>query len=231
LAFVDDDVIVEPAWLRNLTAPLQDCRWAGCGGRILPMPGFVPPRWLPNSMYGVLCAQFDLGNDERELDQPPYGTNMAFQKRMFTKYGDFRVDLGPSPDSEIRAEDSEFCHRLTAGGGRLRYVPSAVVYHEVHENRVRKEFFLAWWFDYGRAQIRESGIRPDILGIPRPFLSIPNNIFRFLPARTVRWLTASNPQRRFTCKCMVWLTAGLIVETWRRSFGLSRQNKASEKTK
>src|SRR5208283_4613883 len=34
LAFVDDDVRVEPAWLANLTAPLCDGSWVGAGGRI-----------------------------------------------------------------------------------------------------------------------------------------------------------------------------------------------------
>jgi glucosyl-dolichyl phosphate glucuronosyltransferase len=30
LAFTDDDVIVEPAWLSSLTAPLRDAQWSGC---------------------------------------------------------------------------------------------------------------------------------------------------------------------------------------------------------
>ena len=36
LAFVDDDVFVEPTWLQNLTADLYSGEWAGAGGRILP---------------------------------------------------------------------------------------------------------------------------------------------------------------------------------------------------
>jgi len=32
LAFMDDDVTVEPTWLENLIAPLQDSQWAGSGG-------------------------------------------------------------------------------------------------------------------------------------------------------------------------------------------------------
>src|SRR5690348_15508289 len=43
LAFVDDDVTVEPTWLHNLTAELHDGKWAGAGGRILPPEGFKPP--------------------------------------------------------------------------------------------------------------------------------------------------------------------------------------------
>ena len=47
LAFTDDDVTVEPSWLRNLTAPLGVPGWAGIGGRTLPASSFSPPLWLP----------------------------------------------------------------------------------------------------------------------------------------------------------------------------------------
>src|ERR1700756_1020921 len=35
LAFMDDDVIVAPTWLQNLTAALDSGEWLGVGGRIL----------------------------------------------------------------------------------------------------------------------------------------------------------------------------------------------------
>jgi glycosyltransferase involved in cell wall biosynthesis len=216
LVFVDDDVIAEPTWLRDLTTPFQEPKCSGAGGRILPEPGFSPPRWLaldgPNGMAGIFCAQFDLGDRSQVLDLPPYGTNMAFRREMFEKHGYFRTDLGPRPGSDIRNEDTEFGWRLIRAGERLVYVPSAVVYHEVPKNRIKKEYFLKWWFAFGRARIREAGIRPDILGIRRHYFSIPNNMVRVLVPRVIRWWTSVNPQQRFYCKCMVWSVAGRIVE-------------------
>ena len=47
LAFMDDDVFVDPMWLQNLTANLHNGAWAGSGGRILPQWNCPPPRWLP----------------------------------------------------------------------------------------------------------------------------------------------------------------------------------------
>src|SRR5579862_6393542 len=47
LAFTDDDVTVEPTWLHNLTASLQDSTWAGSAGRTLPERSFSPPAWIP----------------------------------------------------------------------------------------------------------------------------------------------------------------------------------------
>ena len=124
LAFMDDDVIVEPTWLRNLTGALQDGEWVGVGGRILPEKSFTPPPWLalngPFNMGGVL-ALFELGEKPGKLEVPPFGTNMAFHKKLFQKYGDFRTDLGPTPGSEIRNEDTEFGFRVLEAGVRLRY--------------------------------------------------------------------------------------------------------------
>ncbi len=97
IAFLDDDVIAEPTWLQNLTASLRDGRWAGAGGRILPTMDFEPPHWLTlggEMDLGGTLALFDLGEVSCELKRAPFGTNMAFRKNMFEKYGIFRVDLG-----------------------------------------------------------------------------------------------------------------------------------------
>ena len=156
LAFTDDDVAVEPTWLQNLTAALCSGEWVGSGGRVLTERNFSLPRWLTLEERYALAplAMFDLGLDAGPLSEPPFGNNMAFQKKMFNKYGCFRTDLGPQPGSEIRSEDTEFGGRLLAAGERLRYEPSAVVYHSVPENRLQKKYFLAWWFDKARADLR-----------------------------------------------------------------------------
>ena len=56
LAFLDDDVTVEPTWLGILAAPLNGNEWAGTGGRTLLERPFSPPSWLavdgPFSMGG-----------------------------------------------------------------------------------------------------------------------------------------------------------------------------------
>ena len=228
LAFVDDDVVVEPTWLRNLTATLMTDEWAGAGGRILPQQSFSPPRWLalhgPYDMGGVLVF-FDRGEEPREFDWVPYGTNMAFRKVMFEKYGSFRSDLGPKPGSQIRGEDTEFGRRLWAHGERLWYEPSAVVYHEVPERRLRKRYFLEWWFAFGRAIVREWGRGPDILRIPRPYFSILKILMSRMPLAAARWMFALQPQRRFFFKAELWRIAGEVAEF----FSLARSSNEASK--
>jgi len=235
LAFVDDDVEVEPDWLVNLTSVLSDGKWAGAGGRILPPPDFSPPRWLalkgPYNMGGVLCAQFDLGDTPAELNEPPYGTNMAFRKEIFDQYGGFRTDLGPRPGSELRNEDTEFGRRIFAGGERLWYVPSAVVYHSVPKERVHKRFFLHWWFAYGRAHKREETLSTaKIWGVPRYYLTLPSIALRVFLPQVSRWLIARDPHKRFRLQCTAWITLGTMAEIWSQVLrGQSAPSKSSLK--
>jgi glucosyl-dolichyl phosphate glucuronosyltransferase len=222
LAFMDDDVEVEPNWLENLTAPLRDGRFAGSGGRVLPNWPTSLPSWLAPEGWSALgpLAAFDQGSDQHPLTDPPVGTNMAFEKTMFEKYGNFRTDLGPCPGSEIRNEDSEFGRRLLSAGERLCYEPSAVVHHFVAPERLHPEYFLVWWFDKARSDIRESGIPRDT-----PWLigGVPLSCFRRLARWTLQWMSTFDSRRRFECKLKVWVNAGLIVECFRLRRGITEK--------
>ncbi len=226
LAFMDDDVRVDASWLTNLTAPLAGTEWAGVGGRTLLAKPFTPPKWMPGqgqeSLLGILGAVFDLGPAQGELNQAPYGANMAFRRVMFEKYGLFRTDLGPSPDPDVPrpCEDTEFGRRLMAAGERLYYEPSAVVYHPILENRIRRSYFLSWHFDYGRAMVREWVSGPTIFGIPRRCFTFLKLVGVCLPWEASRWFVTIDPRRRFWRRCWVWATAGQIKEIygqWRRA--------------
>ena len=217
LAFTDDDVTVEPTWLQNFTASLNDGEWAGAGGRTLLAQPFSPPLGSVTRIWTMLVSSRRYSTVVRShprLGIAPYGANMAYRKEMFEKYGLF-ARLPSRPGSEIRNEDTEFGRRLLAAGERLRYEPSAVVYHPIPQERVNKRYLLAWWFDYGRALIREKGRGPDVWGFPRHYLGIPKMIGISLLTRVLRWMWTLNPRRRFSNKCWTWIMAGQIVETYR----------------
>jgi glycosyltransferase involved in cell wall biosynthesis len=214
LAFVDDDVTVEPFWLDRLTSALSSGGVAGCGGRVMPQWACSPPEWMPQDgryPMGPL-VMFDLGRETAPLKEPPFGTNMAYRRDLFGKYGGFRTDLGPTPGSEIRGEDSEFGHRLFAAGEVLLYEPAAVVHHPVAKSRLQKKYFLTWWFDKARADVR-AGILPDRSKFS--IKGIPLYLFRRLIVRAVLWIVAFGQSRRFSNKIKVWYLAGQILECHR----------------
>ena len=225
IVFTDDDVIVEADWLYKLTAAFSHGEYAGVGGRIFPQQSFSPPRWLlsegPRQIKGVLVL-FDLGDQPLNLDRTPFGANMAFRRFVFEKYGNFRTDLGRCGDDLIGNEENEFCRRLMDGGENLRYEPSAVVYHPVPPERLTREYFLQWFFAYGRANARQNGPPPSVWGIPENYLAI--------AYRTLHWLFTVNPSMRFYWKTKVWMTAGELLELHRQPANLAgRPNAASVK--
>jgi glucosyl-dolichyl phosphate glucuronosyltransferase len=212
LAFMDDDVEVEPDWLQHLTCALADPSFGGSGGRIIPQQGFELPAWLDDSSPYALApiAMFDLGLDPCELKEPPFGTNMAFRREVFSRHGAFRRDLGPRPGSEIRSEDTEFGMRLLRSGERLWYEPAAVVHHAVPHHRVKQAYFLKWWYGKGRADVREGCFQTEERSI---VFGVPLVLFRRIAIWSARWLLTFNLPKRFDCKAKVWWLAGEIRES------------------
>lgn len=212
LAFADDDITVHPRWLCSLTAPLMNGPWMGSGGRVLAQWNSAAPAWLDTESWILAgpLVHFDRASEAGQLKETPVGTNMAFRKSLFERYGGFRTDLGPRPGSEIRNEDSEFARRLLESGERLYYEPSAIVYHPVPENRLTKDYFLAWWFGKGRSDVRELESAPAtrwrISGIP---LTLLRRFVRW----TVQWICTLDSKRRFECKVCIWRLAGEITES------------------
>jgi glycosyltransferase involved in cell wall biosynthesis len=158
LAFTDDDLTVEPTWLERLTAALDGNRWAAVGGRVLLQKDVAIPSWLTlHGRYSMACplALLDCGSVAAETTDPLIGANMAVRNILFERYGGFRTDLGPPP--KIRGEDTEFSLRLVRAGERIWYEPSAIVYHAIEHYRLKRGYFLGWWFGEGRLRIRIRG--------------------------------------------------------------------------
>jgi glucosyl-dolichyl phosphate glucuronosyltransferase len=210
LAFIDDDETAGTAWLQNLTANLFSGDWVGAGGRVLPLWDVSRPQWLhpQSSLVSGPLAAFNPSQGPGPLTEPPFGANMAFRKEVFQKYGGFRTDLGRAGANMISNEDTEFGRRLLAARQPLRYEPSAITYHPVEERRLRPEYFLTWWFNKGRSDIREmKGQHSD-----KHFLGVPPRLFGSLAAQLARWMFTVESSQRFNYKVNLWNCAGQILE-------------------
>ncbi|MGB8540681.1 MAG: glycosyltransferase [Candidatus Acidiferrales bacterium] len=215
LAFIDDDETAASDWLHSLTVNLYNGEWSGAGGRILPQWNCDRPKWLSDQSAFALAplAVFDLGTQAGPLTESPFGANMAFRKEVFDACGGFRTDLGRIGKGMLSGEDSEFGRRVLAAGRRLRYEPSAVTYHPVEEFRIRRKYFLEWWFNKGRSDVREFGNQAKKVH----FLGIPLRLFRGFVAESLRWMVAVESTHRFICKLKVWACAGQISEHYHQS--------------
>src|SRR5690349_865515 len=55
IAFTDDDVTVDPAWIRELVSAMRQTGAAAAGGKILPAWAGPVPRWLTPELHSYLA--------------------------------------------------------------------------------------------------------------------------------------------------------------------------------
>jgi glycosyltransferase involved in cell wall biosynthesis len=221
IAFIDDDETADLEWLQKLTVNLFSGEWLGAGGRVVPKWNGHPPRWV-SSNNSFICgplAMFDPDAELVQLTEPPFGANMAFRKEAFDKYGGFRTDLGRIGKGMLSGEDTEFGRRLMAAGALLRYEPLAVTHHPVEKIRVKKRYFLVWWFNKGRSDVRELGVA----SYRKTFFGIPVRLLRDAAVEAVRWIGSLEPSRKFICTLKICNYAGQAFECYHQALEMKRK--------
>jgi glycosyltransferase involved in cell wall biosynthesis len=212
VAFTDDDVEIDRVWLCNIKKMFDSYGCSGVGGRIVARWPFEKPTWIKtDGKYGLMgvIVEFDLGDSVCDLYRMPFGANMAFKRSMFENYGLFRTDLGPRPGSKGYYEDTEFALRLRGGGEKLLYAPSAVVWHPVERERARKKYYQSWYFGYGRALVKTSGIPQEAV----LYWGVPRYLFRDLGRDLFIWMTSMHSEKRLYYRLNACLKLGMMIET------------------
>ncbi len=130
------------------------------------------------------------------------------------KYVEAFARISLALDNLFRNEDTEFGDRLLTAGEMIRYEPSAVGFHPVSRERLQKKYLLKWWFDKGRADIRQFGLRPRARYFVR---GVPLYMFRNLAAAFLRWVFTFDPGKRFHLKLKVFIKLGEMSECNRKS--------------
>ncbi|MER7720590.1 glycosyltransferase [Streptomyces flaveolus] len=144
VAFTDDDVVADPRWLTELTAPFAADPRLGCAtGLILPARLRTPAQVLLES-HGGFAKGFTPRTYDPEhppADEPLFpftagrfgsGANMAFRTAALRAAGGF--DPATGAGTHARGGDDLYGFvRVLAQGGRLHYTPTALVWHHHRE--------------------------------------------------------------------------------------------------
>ena len=139
LAYADDDVLVDPGWLRGLAATFAR------HPEVMAVSGLVVPAELETDAQVLFEKNGGFGRGFRRrwyrLDQPAFsrvsalgagaygtGANMAFRRPVFDQIGAFdpALDVGTATNG---GGDLEMFFRVLKGGRTLVYEPNAVVFH------------------------------------------------------------------------------------------------------
>lgn len=145
IAFSDDDVLVDPKWLRALVAAIgteEERRVAA--GQVIPAPPERPGAFTSSHYVDDTPATYT-GRIERD---PLGGGNMAIYRSGFDAVGLFDERLGAGGRYPA-ADDNDFGLRLLEAGFSIVYVPEAIVHHRAWRSRWR--YPIVRW-RYGRGK-------------------------------------------------------------------------------
>ena len=145
VVFIDDDILVEPDWFRNLMqAAIEAGPYSVVTGQVLAGESEAPGGKAPSIMKNQQPAVYK-GRIERDV---LYTGNMGAYRSVFDCVGLFDERLGPGT-SFPAAEDNDLGFRLLEQGYCICYVPEAVVYHRAWRSE-RENLALKWGYGVGR---------------------------------------------------------------------------------
>jgi hypothetical protein len=125
------------------------------GSKILPWHrdknNRIPP-WFNKTNWGVL-SMLDKGEEVKKVLYPefPYGGNLAVAKQLFNKFGLFNEEMGRKGSSLNSNMEIEFMLRLQHAKIPIYYVPDAVIYHLVQNDRLNRKFFFRRFYAQGKS--------------------------------------------------------------------------------
>jgi len=214
VAMIDDDEEVDRSWLCCIEDAFGDCSTDFIGGAVVPRWTTPEPHWLPPG-YGAVIGRVDSGSDIRqfgpEFDGMLTGGNAVIRRRMLTRIGPYRADLGRSATRLMSCEDEDAFKRLLAVGAKGFYRPDLIVHHYVAAERVAKGYFRRWCFwrgvSLGMLDRQQPQNAKYLLGVPR-----------YLYGRTARataeairgMIRGLPPARRFENELAWWDLMGFV---------------------
>lgn len=152
LAYTDDDCIADEDWLSFLAAGFDNPQWVACGGPNIPPPARNQTESVVASAPG---APAHVLITDIEAEHLP-GCNLAIRKSALEAIGGF------DPIYQAAGDDVDICWRLRDAGGRLRFIPGAMVWHH---RRYTVSAYLRQQCGYGEAEALLMKKHPQRFGI------------------------------------------------------------------
>ncbi len=152
--FIDDDATADRNWLVAMLSAIEDRDLDAACGMVLPRWSTPPPSWL-GPRLSVKLAVHDrvaiesASADEVEVLQNYYSANVGFRRATFERFGRFREDLGVVGKNPMSGEDTELFARIIGNGGKMGFVPGAMVHHLIGAERMTPAYLRRKSFAFG----------------------------------------------------------------------------------
>ena len=186
IAFLDDDAMAAPDWLRWLAEGYADKSVLGVGGDIQPLWLADRPVWFPEEFNWVIGCSYRGMPTATAPVRNLLGANMSLRSEVFAAIGGFRHGMGRIGKTPLGCEETELCIRAVQRwpGSQFLYEPRATVRHRVPQARANWTYFRSRCYAEGlsKAQVARLVGPQNGLASERAYTT------RTLPAAVVRGL-------------------------------------------
>lgn len=167
VAYLDDDAVANPNWLRNILRAFNSTNSLGAvGGKIDPIWESERPDWLIDELLPFLTV-VDWYEKPTLLDSRRYvpGANMAFPKEILKELGGFSTDLGRKKQNLLSNEEIGLYKLINSQGLNRLYDPEIMVKHHVSSNRINQNYFKRrlYWQGISNAVLKSEESRMNML--------------------------------------------------------------------
>lgn len=155
LAFIDDDVLVEPGWAESIRAMFDQLgAEIGTGPVELSWTLIERPDWLTTRAEKLLTT-IDLGPEivRTKSESHFVGANLSMRSALWHELGGFSAGLDRSGNDLLSGGDTEFVGRALENGSAGVYHPRARLLHMVTPGRTTMEYLGAVAEARGRTRV------------------------------------------------------------------------------
>jgi glycosyltransferase involved in cell wall biosynthesis len=221
VAFLDDDAVAEPDWLKFLLDSYSHESILGVGGLTQPRWDTSRPAWWPEEFDWVVGCTF------RGREPGPVrnllGGNASFRREVFDVAGGFPSHIGRTAASRrpLGCEETEFCIRAAARcpGAVFIFDDRAVIWHRVPAARAGFGYFRGRCYAEGlsKAQVTRSvGVSAGLAAERRYTVdTLRRGVLRGLRG-ALRGDTADLARAAAIVVGLLWTSAGYAVGTVRQ---------------
>ena len=168
VAFIDDDERIVEEFVESYIDLFDTHPDAmAAGGRIIAEYPTGRPRWMSRYTEQPIANPMDFGPEVRPfpLSRIPGGGNMAMRRELFKRVGVFNTSLGRTGKRLIGGEESELFERIRREGMACYYVPRAVMYHIIPDEKLTPDYFDRLAYNVGVSQRRRAELHGSLFGL------------------------------------------------------------------
>jgi glucosyl-dolichyl phosphate glucuronosyltransferase len=161
VAFLDDDAVADPDWLKFFADSYEDPAVVAVGGLTLPSWDTRRPRWFAAEFDWVVGCTYVGMPQSRAPVRNLLGGNASFRRSVFSGIEGFRTGIGRAEGKRpLGCEETELCIRLSQRfpDAVIMFDNRSVIAHRVPAARCRFSYFRARCFAEGlsKAQVTRS---------------------------------------------------------------------------